>query len=87
VVDSVAALVLKRIEGKWPVAHGFKRLDEPGVPEVTGVISKSKASYFINHCVIDVGVMFGNPETTPGAPRSSSILRGLVYAHRADQAR
>jgi len=70
VVDSVAALVPRaEIEGEMGDAHvGLQaRLMSQALRKLTGVISKSKtAIIFINQLREKVGIMFGNPETTPG---------------------
>jgi len=70
VVDSVAALVPRaEIEGEMGDAHvGLQaRLMSQALRKLTGVISKSKTcAIFINQLREKVGVMFGNPETTPG---------------------
>jgi recombination protein RecA len=70
VVDSVAALVPKReIEGEMGEAQvGLQaRLMSQALRKLTAVISKSKTSMiFINQLREKIGIMFGNPETTPG---------------------
>lgn len=70
VVDSVAALVPKaEIEGEMGDAHvGLQaRLMSQALRKLSGVISKSNTvAIFINQIREKVGVMFGNPETTPG---------------------
>ena len=70
VVDSVAALVPKaEIEGDMGASHmGLQaRLMSQALRKLTGVISKSNSSLiFINQLREKIGVMFGNPETTPG---------------------
>ena len=70
VVDSVAALVPKaEIDGDMGDAHvGLQaRLMSQALRKLAGVINKSKCvSVFINQLREKVGVMFGNPETTPG---------------------
>ncbi len=70
VVDSVAALVPRaEIEGEMGDAHvGLQaRLMSQALRKLTGAISKSKTcAIFINQIRQKVGVMFGNPETTPG---------------------
>ncbi len=70
VIDSVAALVPKAaIEGEMGDAHvGLQaRLMSQALRKLTGSINKSKCStIFINQLREKVGVMFGNPETTPG---------------------
>ena len=70
VVDSVAALVPKaEIEGEMGDSHvGLQaRLMSQALRKLSGVINKSKTTaIFINQIREKVGVMFGNPETTPG---------------------
>ena len=70
VVDSVAALVPKQeIEGDMGDSHvGLQaRLMSQALRKLTPVISKSNCVViFINQLREKVGVMFGNPETTPG---------------------
>ncbi|SES77105.1 RecA protein [Oceanobacillus limi] len=70
VVDSVAALVPKaEIEGEMGDAHvGLQaRLMSQALRKLSGAINKSKTTaIFINQIREKVGVMFGNPETTPG---------------------
>ena len=70
VVDSVAALVPKaEIDGDMGDSHiGLQaRLMSQALRKLAGVINKSKTVLiFINQLREKVGVMFGNPETTPG---------------------
>lgn len=70
VVDSVAAMVPRaEIEGEMGDSHvGLQaRLMSQALRKLTAVISKSKtAVIFINQVREKIGVMFGNPETTPG---------------------
>jgi recombination protein RecA len=70
VVDSVAALVPKaEIDGDMGDAHvGLQaRLMSQALRKLTGAINKSKTcAIFINQLREKVGVMFGNPEVTPG---------------------
>lgn len=70
VVDSVAALVPKaEIDGEMGDSHvGLQaRLMSQALRKLAGVISKSKTTaIFINQLREKVGIMFGNPETTPG---------------------
>ena len=70
VVDSVAALVPKaEIEGEMGDAHvGLQaRLMSQALRKLTSILSKTKTSIiFINQIRQKIGVMFGNPETTPG---------------------
>jgi recombination protein RecA len=70
VIDSVAALIPRaEIEGEMGDAHvGLQaRLMSQAMRKLTGAISKSRATViFINQIREKIGVMFGNPETTPG---------------------
>ncbi len=70
VIDSVAALVpAAEMQGEMGQSHvGLQaRLMSQALRKLTGVISKSKTSMiFINQIRMKIGVMFGNPETTPG---------------------
>jgi recombination protein RecA len=70
VIDSVAALVPKaEIEGEMGDTHIAlqARLMSQALRKLTAVISKSKTCLiFINQIRHKIGVMFGNPETTPG---------------------
>ncbi len=70
VVDSVAALVPRaELEGEMGDAHiGLQaRLMSQALRKLTGHIARSKTCMvFINQIRMKIGVMFGNPETTPG---------------------
>ena len=70
VIDSVAALVPQaEIEGEMGDSHvGLQaRLMSQALRKLSGTINKTKTSViFINQLREKVGVMFGNPETTPG---------------------
>lgn len=70
VIDSVAALVPRaEIEGEMGDSHvGLQaRLMSQALRKLTGAISKSNTTaIFINQIREKVGVMFGNPEITPG---------------------
>ncbi len=70
VIDSVAALVPKaEIDGEMGDSHvGLQaRLMSQALRKLAGVISKSSTvTIFINQLREKVGIMFGNPETTPG---------------------
>lgn len=70
VVDSVAALVPRaEIEGEMGDAHvGLQaRLMSQALRKLSGEVNKTKTiAIFINQIREKVGVMFGNPETTPG---------------------
>ncbi len=70
VIDSVAALVPRaEIEGEMGDSHmGLQaRLMSQALRKLTAAISKSKTcAIFINQIREKIGIMFGNPETTPG---------------------
>jgi recombination protein RecA len=70
IVDSVAALIPRQeLEGEIGDSHvGLQaRLMSQAMRKLTGAIAKSKTSViFINQIREKIGVMFGNPETTPG---------------------
>ena len=70
VIDSVAALVPKaELEGEMGMATmGMQaRLMSQALRKLTAILSKSKTTcVFTNQLREKVGVMFGNPETTPG---------------------
>jgi recombination protein RecA len=70
VIDSVAALVPKaEIDGEMGDPHvGLQaRLMSQALRKLAGVINKSRTIViFINQLREKVGIMFGNPETTPG---------------------
>ncbi|KJY60925.1 Protein RecA [Bombilactobacillus mellifer] len=70
VIDSVAALVPRaEIEGEMGDAHvGLQaRLMSQALRKLSGTINKTKTiALFINQIREKVGIMFGNPETTPG---------------------
>src|SRR3954464_7491616 len=70
VIDSVAALVPKaELEGEMGMATmGMQaRLMSQALRKLTGILAKAKTTcVFTNQMREKVGVMFGNPETTPG---------------------
>lgn len=70
VIDSVAALVPKaEIDGEMGASHvGLQaRLMSQALRKLAGILSKSNTiAVFINQLREKVGIMFGNPETTPG---------------------
>ncbi|MBU6427057.1 recombinase RecA [Patescibacteria group bacterium] len=70
VIDSVAALTPKaEIEGDMGAHHvGTQaRLMSQALRKLTAIAAKSKTVIiFINQIRMQIGVMFGNPETTPG---------------------
>ena len=70
VVDSVAALTPKdEIEGDVGAQHVGKqaRLMSQALRKMTAIVARSRTVViFINQIRMQIGVMFGNPETTPG---------------------
>src|SRR5271170_3851698 len=70
VIDSVAALTPKdEIEGDMGAMHVGKqaRLMSQALRKLTAIVAKSKTVViFINQIRMQIGMMFGNPETTPG---------------------
>jgi recombination protein RecA len=70
VVDSVAALTPRdEIEGEMGAQHMGKqaRLMSQALRKLTSIVAKSNTIViFINQIRMQIGVMFGNPETTPG---------------------
>jgi recombination protein RecA len=70
VIDSVAALTPKdEIEGEMGAHHVGKqaRLMSQALRKLTAIVAKSHTIViFINQIRMQIGVMFGNPETTPG---------------------
>ena len=89
VIDSVAALVPKaEIDGEMGDSHvGLQaRLMSQAMRKLSGAISKSKTScVFINQIREKVGVMFGNPEITPGG-RALKFYASLRIEIRRAQA-
>ena len=93
IIDSVAALVPRaELEGEMGDAHmGLQaRLMSQALRKLTAAINRSKTcTVFINQLRMKIGILFGNPETTPGGRalkfystvridirRRSSITRG-----------
>ncbi len=70
VVDSVAALTPKdEIEGDMGAQHVGKqaRLMSQALRKLTAIVARSNTIViFINQIRMQIGIMFGNPETTPG---------------------
>jgi len=70
VIDSVAALTPRdEIEGDMGAMHVGKqaRLMSQALRKLTAIVARSKTVIiFINQIRMQIGVMFGNPETTPG---------------------
>jgi recombination protein RecA len=82
VVDSVAALVPKaELEGDMGMATmGMQaRLMSQALRKLTAILNKSKTTcLFTNQIREKVGVMFGNPETTPGR-QGAEVLRQRAH--------
>lgn len=89
VVDSVAALVPRaEIEGEMGDAHvGLQaRLMSQALRKLSGTINKTKTiAIFINQIREKVGVMFGNPETTPGGRALKFYSTVRLEVRRAEQ--
>lgn len=89
VVDSVAALVPRaEIEGDMGDSHvGLQaRLMSQALRKLSGTISKTKTiALFINQIREKVGVMFGNPETTPGGRALKFYSTIRLEVRRAEQ--
>ena len=88
VIDSVAALTPKaEIEGDMGDPHvGLQaRLMSQALRKLTGIINKSHSCViFINQLREKVGVMFGNPETTPGGKALKFYASVRIDVRRAD---
>ena len=89
VVDSVAALVPRaEIEGEMGDAHvGLQaRLMSQALRKLSGSINKTKTiALFINQIREKVGIMFGNPETTPGGRALKFYSTIRLEVRRAEQ--
>jgi recombination protein RecA len=89
VVDSVAALVPEaEIRGDMGASHvGLQaRLMSQAMRKLSGVISKSSTiAIFINQIREKVGIMFGNPETTPGGRALKFYSSIRLEIRRAEQ--
>jgi recombination protein RecA len=89
VIDSVAALVPKaEIEGEMGDSHvGLQaRLMSQALRKLSGAINKSKTiAIFINQIREKVGVMFGNPEVTPGGRALKFYSSVRLEVRRAEQ--
>lgn len=88
VIDSVAALTPKaEIEGDMGDSHvGLQaRLMSQALRKLTGIINKSHTCViFINQLREKVGVMFGNPETTPGGKALKFYASVRIDVRKAD---
>ena len=89
VVDSVAALVPRaEIDGEMGDAHvGLQaRLMSQALRKLSGSINKTKTiALFINQIREKVGVMFGNPEITPGGRALKFYATVRLEVRRAEQ--
>ncbi|WP_122645934.1 recombinase RecA [Enterococcus mediterraneensis] len=89
VIDSVAALVPRaEIDGEMGDAHvGLQaRLMSQALRKLSGSINKTKTiAIFINQIREKVGIMFGNPETTPGGRALKFYATIRLEVRRAEQ--
>lgn len=89
VIDSVAALVPRaEIDGEMGASHvGLQaRLMSQALRKLSGSINKTKTiAIFINQIREKVGVMFGNPETTPGGRALKFYATVRLEVRRAEQ--
>ncbi len=89
VIDSVAALVPKaEIEGEMGDSHmGLQaRMMSQALRKLSGAINKSNTiAVFINQVREKIGVMFGNPETTPGGRALKFYSSVRLEVRRAEQ--
>ena len=86
VIDSVAAMVTKaEIDGEMGDTHvgQLARLMSQAMRKLTSVISKSNcAAIFINQVREKIGVIYGNPETTPGGGKTRRADQKRLRGHR-----
>ena len=89
VIDSVAALVPKaEIEGEMGDSHmGLQaRMMSQALRKLSGAINKSNTiAIFINQIREKIGIMFGNPETTPGGRALKFYSTIRLEVRRAEQ--
>ena len=89
VVDSVAALTPRaEIEGEMGAQHiGLQaRLMSHALRKLTAIVSKSKTIIiFINQLRMQIGIMWGNPETTPGGKALKFYSSVRIDVRRAAQ--
>ncbi len=89
VIDSVAALTPKdEIEGEMGAHHVGKqaRLMSQALRKLTAITAKSKTIViFINQIRMQIGVFFGNPETTPGGKALKFYSSVRIDVRRAAQ--
>lgn len=89
IVDSVAAMVTKaEIDGEMGDTHvgQLARLMSQAMKKLTSVISKSNCvAVFINQVREKIGVMYGNPETTPGGRALKFYASVRIEVRRGEQ--
>lgn len=89
VIDSVAALTPRaEIEGEMGQQHmGLQaRLMSHALRKLTGIVSKGNTTIiFINQIRMQIGIMFGNPETTPGGKALKFYCSVRIEVRRAAQ--
>jgi len=89
VIDSVAALTPRaEIEGEMGAQHiGLQaRLMSHALRKLTAIVSKSKTVIvFINQIRMQIGMMYGNPETTPGGKALKFYSSVRIDIRRAAQ--
>jgi len=89
VVDSVAALTPRaEIEGEMGQQHiGLQaRLMSHALRKLTAIVAKSKTTIiFINQLRMQIGIMWGNPETTPGGKALKFYSSVRIDVRRAAQ--
>ena len=89
VIDSVAALTPKaEIEGEMGQSHvGLQaRLMSQALRKLTSIVAKSNTVIiFINQIRMQIGVMFGNPETTPGGKALKFYASVRIEVRRSAQ--
>ncbi|MBQ9376062.1 MAG: recombinase RecA [Ruminococcus sp.] len=89
VIDSVAAMVTKaEIDGVMGDTHvgQLARLMSQAMRKLTSVISKSNcAAIFINQVREKIGVIYGNPETTPGGRALKFYSTVRIEVRRGEQ--
>lgn len=89
VIDSVAAMVTKaEIDGEMGDTHvgQLARLMSQAMRKLTSVISKSNcAAIFINQVREKIGVIYGNPETTPGGRALKFYASVRIEVRRGEQ--
>lgn len=89
VLDSVAAMVTKaEIDGDMGDTHvgQLARLMSQAMKKLTSVISKSNCvAVFINQVREKIGIMYGNPETTPGGRALKFYASVRIEVRRGEQ--